>query len=155
MARLRARALRACARRSALEEQHPNVVCEVTPHTLVVQSGGFTFVGIIHHEPSNKLLVAAGRAKEASSLRALTSDAAAHMGAIGTVSRLHPAYSPATRLVKRWISCQMLSADINDRLVEWLVAAPFLLPNYHTPGKHQTLNSEEKRERVAKQAGEE
>ena len=56
-------------RLATLLEAQTDAICEVSADGLYVQSGGFTFVGSIVHEPSIRLLHAAGMPSAATSAR--------------------------------------------------------------------------------------
>ena len=105
------------------------------PGELVLQSGGFTFLGTIHHEPTTRLLMAAKRQSEATALLWRTSAASSQTATLAALGRRYPSYPPSARLAKRWISCQLLSGLISERLVELLAAASFLVPGIRPPGK--------------------
>lgn len=117
-----------------LEETHPEILCDVWREAVLLQTSGFTFIGEVQHEPTLRLLRAAGRADEASALSRRTTTAASQVALLSGVSRRFPAYAPTVRLAKRWISCQLFSSLISDQLLELLAAAPFLLPGVRPPG---------------------
>lgn len=117
---------------SLLEEQH-SFLCEVREEALYVRSEGFTFRGIIHHEPAAKLLEAAGDVAGARALAWRTTAGAQHMASVSALGRTHPALGPSIRLAKRWLACQLYSGELPAPLVELLVAAPFASADERPP----------------------
>ena len=132
---IRALQLAFCLRlASQLESQH-GYYCEVRePAELLVQAAGFTFVGVVHHEKEASLLAAAGRASDAGALRLRTGVGARHIASLAALSARHPAYAPAARLAKRWLSSQMLADAVwPPQLTELLAALPFVTPASRAP----------------------
>lgn len=111
---------------SLVEDQAKEMVCEVRPDALYVQCEGFTYRGMIHHEPEQRLVAAAHGAVAAQRLRWRTTAGAQHTSSISALTRTHPSLGPAIRLARRWLACQLYSGDaFPPALVELLVALPY------------------------------
>ena len=118
-------------RLASLLEDQASIICEVEKDVIYVQVEGFTFRGIIHHEPSLQLLPTPSAKRV---LKWRTTDGAQHTAALSALGRTHPALGPTVRLAKRWLSCQLYSGSVSDGLVELLAAHAFASPFTRPPG---------------------
>ena len=120
-------------RLASLLEEQASMLCEVRERNLCVQCEGFTFRGVVLHEPSLRLLEKQGEHAAAAALRWQTSAGAMHTSAISALGRAHPALGPTLRLAKRWLACQLHTADVPSALVELLACRPFATPGERPP----------------------
>ena len=118
-------------RLASLLEDQASIICEVEKDVIYVQVEGFTFRGIIHHEPSLQLYQPHPQSVP---LKWRTTDGAQHTAALSALGRTHPALGLTVRLAKRWLSCQLYSGSVSDGLIELLAAHAFASPFTRPPG---------------------
>ncbi|XP_069482963.1 nucleolar protein 6 [Ambystoma mexicanum] len=124
-----------------LKEQH-RLICRATATHTDVYKDGFVFrIQVAYHrEPHfmKELVTPDGMLKyrdteESRKLEMETLHLPYLTSTVHGLQQQHPAFSSTSRLVKRWISAQLLSDSISDESMDLLVAFLFLHPAPFTP----------------------